>query len=103
MVKKVQEMKESMDTEELKENVVQSSKWIRILFVIAFYFVYYLAALLLGLFAVLQFLFHLFTNEPNKNLTKVGVGFRNYMVQIINYVTYQTTEKPFPFSSFPKK
>ena len=103
MIKKVQEMKESIDTEELKENVVQSSKWIRILFVIVFYFVYSWAALLLGLFAVLQFLFHLFTNEPNKNLTKVGVGFRNYMVQIINYVTYQTAEKPFPFSSFPKK
>ena len=103
MIKKVQEMKESIDTEELKENVVQSSKWIRILFVIVFFFVYSWAALLLGLFAVLQFLFHLFTNEPNKNLTKVGVGFRNYMVQIINYVTYQTAEKPFPFSSFPKK
>ena len=103
MVKKVQEMKESIDTEELKENVVRSSKWIRVLLVIVFCFVFSWVAFFLGLCAGLQFLFHLFTNEPNKNLTKVGVGFRNYMVQIINYVTYQTTEKPFPFSSFPKK
>ena len=103
MVKKVQEMKESIDTEELKENVVRSSKWIRVLLVIVYCFVFSWAAFFLGLCAGLQFLFHLFTNEPNKNLTKVGVGFRNYMVQIINYVTYQTAEKPFTFSSFPKK
>ncbi|MDG2060386.1 MAG: DUF4389 domain-containing protein [SAR86 cluster bacterium] len=97
------EINESIDTEELKENVVQGGKWIRILLVVLFCIVYTWAELLLWLLAVLQFLFHLFTNEPNKNLTKVGVGFRSYMVQIINYVTYQTSEKPFPFSTFPKK
>ena len=45
MVKKVQEIKESIDTEELKENVVQSSKWIRILLVIVFCVVYYYVCL----------------------------------------------------------
>ena len=40
MVKKVQEMKESIDTEELKENVVRSSKWIRVLLVIVYCFVF---------------------------------------------------------------
>ena len=104
MVKKEKGINDSsIDTDELKENVVQQSKWIRILIVIVFCVVYYWAALLLCLFAVLQFLFHLVTNEPNKNLSKVGMGFRRYMVQIINYVTYQTEEKPFPFSNFPKK
>jgi hypothetical protein len=103
MVNKNQEVDETIDTDELKENLVQQSKWLRILLVIVFSFVYAWSELLLWLLAVLQFLFHLFTNEPNKNLTKVGVGFRNYMVQIINYVTYQTAEKPFPFSTFPKK
>ena len=49
----------------------------------------------------MQFLFVLITDKRSENISKVSLGFRNYMVQILDYLTYHTGEKPFPFSEFP--
>lgn len=92
----------SINTEELKENLAKLSKWLRLLWIVAFSFVYYVAIGILLLIIVTQFLFSLFTNSPNENIFKVSNGFRNYMVQILDFITYQSDEKPFPFSEFPK-
>ena len=92
----------SINTEELKENLAKQSKWLRLLWMVAFSFVYYVAIGILWLIVVTQFLFSLFTNSPNENILKLSNGFRNYMVQILDFITYQSDEKPFPFSDFPK-
>ena len=92
----------SINTEELKENLAKLSKWLRLLWIVAFSFVYYVAIGILLLIIVTQFLFSLFTNSPNENILKLSNGFRNYMVQILDFITYQSDEKPFPFSDFPK-
>ena len=92
----------SINTEELKENLAKQSKWLRLLWMVAFSFVYYVAIGILWLIVVTQFLFSLFTNSPNENILKLSNGFRNYMVQILDFITYQNDEKPFPFSDFPK-
>ena len=99
MAKKEEE--EQINTEAIKENVFKQGKWLRLLYVLLFLFIYTWAYVVLWLVAILQFLFNLFTNNPNSNLAKLGAGFRVYMVQIINFVTYQEQEKPFPFSDFP--
>ena len=104
MAKKQEEehiKEEHINTEEIKENVFKQGKWLRLLYVLLFLFIYTWAYLVLWLVAILQFLFNLLTNSPNLNLSKLGAGFRVYMVQIINFVTYQEQEKPFPFSDFP--
>ena len=92
----------SINTEELKENLAKQSKWLRLLWMVAFSFVYYVAIGILWLIVVTQFLFSLFTNSPNENILKLSNGFRNYMVQILDFITYQSDDKPFPFSDFPK-
>lgn len=92
----------SINTEELKENLAKQSKWLRLLWMVAFSFIYYVAIGILWLIVVTQFLFSLFTNSPNENILKLSNGFRNYMVQILDFITYQSDEKPFPFSDFPK-
>ena len=51
--------------------------------------------------AKLQFLFVLITDKRSENISQVSLGFRNYMVQILDYLTYHSGEKPFPFSDFP--
>ena len=101
MSKKFEE--EKINTEELKVNVFKQGKWLRILWIALFLFIYTYASLVLYVIAVLQFLFNLVTDSPNKSLSELAALFREWMVQIINFVTYQETEKPYPFSEFPKK
>ena len=101
-VKNIVEEDISINTEELKENLAKQSKWLRLLWMVAFSFIYYVAIGILWLIVVTQFLFSLFTNNPNENILKLSNGFRNYMVQILDFITYQSDEKPFPFSDFPK-
>jgi uncharacterized protein YqhQ len=64
----------SFNSEELKENLAKLSKWLRLLWIIAFSFVYYVAIGILLLIIVTQFLFSLFTNSPNENIFKVSNG-----------------------------
>ena len=91
----------SIDTESLKENFVQQGKWLRLLWMIGFSFIYSISLWLLWLIVTVQFLFVLLTNSPNENILKASSGFRNYMVQILDFITYRSEDKPYPFSDFP--
>jgi len=100
MSKKFEEDK--IDTEELKENVFNQGKWLRLLWLVLFGFIYWWAAVVLYVIGILQFLFNLFTDSPNSSLSELAALFRGWMVQIINFVTYQEKDKPYPFSELPK-
>ena len=100
MSKKFEENK--IDTEELKENVFNQGKWLRLLWLVLFSFIYWWAAVVLYVIGILQFLFNLFTDSPNSRLSELAALFREWMVQIINFVTYQEKDKPYPFSELPK-
>tara|TARA_Y100000815_G_scaffold50048_1_gene40812 strand:- start:96 stop:413 length:318 start_codon:yes stop_codon:yes gene_type:complete len=100
MSKKFEEDK--IDTEELKENVFNQGKWLRLLWLVLFSFIYWWAAVVLYVIGILQFLFNLFTGSPNSSLSELAALFREWMVQIINFVTYQEKDKPYPFSELPK-
>jgi len=91
----------SIDTESLKENFVQQGKWLRLLWMMGFSFIYSISLWVLWLIVAVQFLFVLTTNSPNKNILRASSGFRNYMVQILDFITYRSEDKPFPFSDFP--
>ena len=92
---------EFIDSEEWKDNFLKQGKWIRLFWMISFSFVYYISMTVLWLIVFLQFLFVLITDKRSENISKVSLGFRNYMVQILDYLTYHTGEKPFPFNEFP--
>tara|TARA_B110000238_G_C15710329_1_gene262285 strand:+ start:98 stop:442 length:345 start_codon:yes stop_codon:yes gene_type:complete len=92
---------DSIDTESLKENFVQQGKWLRLLWMMGFSFIYSISLWVLWLIVTVQFLFVLLTNSPNENILRASSGFRNYMVQILDFITYRSEDKPFPFSDFP--
>jgi hypothetical protein len=56
---------------------------------------------IVGIVALLQFLFVLFSGEQNRRLTEFGSGLSVYIYRIITYWTFNTEEKPFPFSPWP--
>ena len=92
---------EFIDSEEWKESLLKQGKWLRLLWMIGFSFIYYLWMTVLWIIVLIQFLFVLLTDKRSSNVTKVSMGFRNYMVQILDYINYHSSEKPFPFSDFP--
>ena len=92
---------EFIDSEEWKENLLKQGKWLRRLWMIGFSFIYYLSMTGLWIIVLVQFLFVLLTDKRSSNVTKVSRGFRNYMIQILDYINYHSSEKPFPFSDFP--
>ena len=92
-------MPEQLD--DLVENVRELSGWVRVLFVIFFIVVLYLIAPLIMLLALAQSLFLIFTAKANENLAGFGALLAIYAAQILNFVTFHSERRPFPFSDFP--
>ena len=93
-------MPEQLD--DLVENVRELSGWVRVLFVIFFIVVLHLIiGPLIVLLALAQGLFLVFTTQPNENLAGFGALLVTYVSQILNFVTFNSEIRPFPFSDFP--
>jgi len=60
-----------------------------------------LAELLVGIVALVQFILKASTNNTNDNLTSLGKQLSQYMFEIIQFQTFNSEEKPFPFKSWP--
>ena len=92
----------SVNTEEVVENTKETSIWLRLILIVIFLFVFTFADIILWFIAGIQFLFTIFTKKPNENLLGFSIKLRNYLSQIIDFVTYSSDLKPFPFSPFPE-
>lgn len=89
--------------EQLKEKLMVKSKWLRVVFMLIFCVIMYIVSWLILLSALFQFVWNLFadtTNEPLKNFTK---SLNSYFYQIINFLTFNTEVKPFPFEHWPRE
>ena len=53
--------------------------------------------------SVIQFGFQLFEGIPNARLVSLSNQIIVYITQIFDYITYQTDQKPYPYSSLPTK
>ncbi len=83
----------------LKDNLLNPSHWIRLIFVIIYAVVMYMLFFpILLLLVVLQFICALIIGEPNNNLAKASNIFGQYILQTINYITYNSDDKPWPFN-----
>ena len=85
-----------------KSNVTSDAFWVRTLYIVGFFLVYSVLDVLVLLLTIAQWLFVLFTGKPNDVLATFGGSLGIFMKQIIQYVTGNTYEKPFPFQDWPK-
>ena len=76
-------------------------KLLRLVFMVFFVVIYKVLDIVLLLIAVAQFLFHVITDKDNETLRQVGDGISCYYFQIYRYLTYNSNQKPFPFSDWP--
>jgi hypothetical protein len=95
-------MSESGNLEEVVDHITEPSAWIRVIFMIAFSVVLYfiLVPIVIVLMGV-QAVFSIVSGDANRNLKFLGASLTKYITQIVEFITYNSELKPFPFSDFP--
>lgn len=91
-----------MDTEELKSNITSGEHWLRLVYMLLFAVLLYVAGMVMGVVIILQFLFALLTGGNNGNLRHFGQVLSLYIYDCLNFLTYNTEQKPFPFDDWPR-
>jgi len=89
-------------TNELTSNIKSKNVWLRGFFMLLFAAFYSVSGMVLSVVAVFQFGCTLFTGKPNDNATRFGSCVGQYIYQITRFVTFNTEQKPFPFSPWPE-
>ena len=81
----------------MQENLKSRNTWLRLLFMVMYSVLIWLAGLVGIVVVILGFLWVLFTGEVNRELRQVGQSVASYVYEIIRYLSFNTDEKPFPF------
>ncbi len=93
----------SEELDDIVDNLREPSAWIRIIFMVGFALVLYLImAPIIAVLLIVQALFSVITGDANSNLKSLGRVLSLYIKQIIDYLTYNSSLRPFPFSDFPE-
>ncbi|MEE8119028.1 MAG: DUF4389 domain-containing protein [Gammaproteobacteria bacterium] len=88
--------------EQIKQNVKSPIIWIRLLYMALFVAFYLVAEILLSAMVIFQFLHRLLLGSTNDYVLKFTDGLAQYFFQVIRYLAFNTEEKPFPFTDWPK-
>ncbi len=86
---------------EFRGAITARSTWLRGFFMLLFAVAYGVAEILLLVTVVFQFLCLLVTGKTVERLLIFGDNLSRYFYQIIRYLTFNTEERPFPFSDWP--
>ncbi len=88
---------------DIKDSAKNTDTWLRGLFILVFGVIFYFLYGLIWLLVIFQFITKVLTGELNNNLSQFSTKMTSYAMQILNYITYQSEERPFPFSPFPEQ
>lgn len=88
--------------DQLKDNVMNHSNWKRLIFMVLFALLLQLASAVMWVLCALQFIFSIVTSQDNPNLRRLGNSIATFVHQALQYVSYNSSKKPFPFSDWPE-
>lgn len=88
-----------MHTNEIKTR--PDNPWQRLLYLILFAIIFNLTELLVFIVLIVQFISKLATGKVNQRLSLLGRSLGVYTRQIVEFLTYYSDEKPYPFQSWP--
>lgn len=90
-----------MEVKPPEDRPTRSDVWMRGLFMLLFMIGFWLGQSLLNLLAVVQFLWLLFTREPNQFLVRFGSSLSTWLSDIGRFLSCASDEKPFPWRPWP--
>lgn len=86
---------------EIKEHLTTKSTWIKGLYIILFAIIFNIAEFLIAAVVALQFVLTLLTGKGNERLLIFGQNLSIFSYQVIRFMTFNSEEKPYPFSPWP--
>ncbi|NBQ68039.1 MAG: DUF4389 domain-containing protein [Nitrosomonadaceae bacterium] len=87
--------------EEIKQRIQKRENWQRGLFMLFFMFIYgFSNSLVIGIL-FFQFATLILTGKTNEFLLGFSQSLSIYIHQIINFLTFSSEQRPFPFSTWP--
>lgn len=91
-----------MSNEELKQNLTSVNQWVRVVYMVLFAVLLEVAGFVMLAVVIAQFLFAIFSGAANDSLRRLGDQIASYIYQSLQFLIYNTEEKPFPFSEWPE-
>ena len=86
---------------QMKDRLTSRDVWVRALYMVFFVVAYGVAELVLSLVVLFQFGTILITGSANEPLLRFGHNLSQYVYQILQFQTFNTEDKAFPFSDWP--
>lgn len=83
--------------DDFESNVKSRSTWLRLVWIVVFCALYAVSRVVVAAVVVLQFFWVLFSGATNPRLTSLGHSLALYTCQVIDYLTWNTHVRPFPF------
>jgi nitrogen fixation-related uncharacterized protein len=87
--------------EQLKSNLTSRHHWLRFLFMVLFAVLLQVASLVMWALVAVQFLWALISGSDNDQLRRFGHSLATFIFDSLQFLTYNTERKPFPFSEWP--
>jgi len=90
-----------MNNEELKSNLLSATHWIRLVYMVLFALVLQVAGTVMYFVVTVQFVYSLVTGKNHEILRNFGGNLSTFIYQTLQFLSYNSEEKPFPFSDWP--
>ncbi|PJE80491.1 hypothetical protein CI610_00517 [invertebrate metagenome] len=88
-------------TQKITDNLKSETRWLRLLFMVFFAFVGYICGMLVMLVAFIQIVHGFIMGEPNQRLLRLSYGLNRFLFHVIQFITYNSDQKPYPFNDWP--
>ena len=85
------------------EHLKSPSAWMRLLYMVLFFVLWWIARFAVIAVMLLQVLFLLFGGARNDRLATFGEGLAGYVHELVAFLTFASEKQPFPFSDWPGK
>ena len=89
--------------EEMKQNLKNPGTWNRFVYMMVFVFFCCVAGTLFMIIIAFQFIVTLLTSVPNDRLKPFSRHLALYIYDVLRFLSYNSEEKPYPFSDWPKE
>lgn len=94
-------MTDELNINDIKARISSSKHWTRLVYMLLFALMLHVASIAMWVLCAMQFLFSLFTGKDNENLRYLGKSITRFIGQALDFLTYNTETRPFPFAEWP--